>query len=141
MAISALFAACPKSNQLSRTGTAQWRGLLAAADVRRPIRLRVTADVGPLLCRRLGGYELMIPAELWRDLNVAQREAILRHELADYLRGDVWKSLAVRVLMLPHWFNPAAWWAVRRFDEAGEWACDQMVLDYAPGIDLCRKHY
>ncbi|HEX4144666.1 MAG TPA: M56 family metallopeptidase [Pirellulales bacterium] len=111
---------------------AQWRSLLVAAGVPRLIRLRVTADAGPLLCRRPSGYELMVPAGLWRDLEVDQRAAILRHELAHYLRGDLWKSLLARVLMLPHWFNPAAWWAVRRFEEAGEWACDQSVLDYAP---------
>ena len=31
----------------------------------------------------------------------------------------------MRGLALPHWFNPFAWWAVRRFDEAAEWACDR----------------
>ena len=32
--------------------------------------------------------------------------------------------MAARMLALPHWFNPLAWWAVRRYDEAAEWACD-----------------
>ena len=40
--------------------------------------------------------------------------------------------------MLPHWFNPLAWLAVRRFDEAAEWACDEV----AKGADLegCRAY-
>jgi RNA polymerase sigma-70 factor (ECF subfamily) len=122
----------PEKQAVAPDWEAQWRALLAEADVRRPIALRVTPNVGPLLCRRLRGYELMIPAALWRELTVGQREVILRHELAHYVRGDVWKSLAARALMLPHWFNPAAWWALRRFDEAAEWACDQAVVAHAP---------
>ena len=86
--------------------------------------LRVTEDLGPMLCRLPEGYELLVPAPLWRELNVRERDCILRHELAHFERGDVWKSLAVRLLALPHWFNPLAWFAVRRFDEAAEWACD-----------------
>ena len=71
------------------------------------------------------GYELFVPGPLWQELNATEHTAILRHELASLERSDVWKSLAVRVLALPHWFNPFAWWAVRRFDEAAEWACDR----------------
>jgi beta-lactamase regulating signal transducer with metallopeptidase domain len=110
----------------------QWRELLTQHGVRRPIPLRVTGDLGPLLCRRLRGYELLVPAGLWRDLSQSQRAAILRHELAHYHRADVWKSLAARVLALPQWFNPLAWLAVRRFDEAAEWACDQAATAGQP---------
>jgi len=85
-----------------------------------------------MLCRLPRGYELLVPGELWRELDADQRAAILRHELAHYLRGDVWKSLAVRVLALPHWFNPASWLAVRRFEEAAEWACDRAATGDAP---------
>ena len=82
-----------------------------------------------MLCRLPRGMELVVPERLWRDLSPAARRAILRHELAHYLRGDVWKSLAARVLALPHWFNPVAWLAVRRFEEAAEWACDAAAAD------------
>jgi beta-lactamase regulating signal transducer with metallopeptidase domain len=106
-----------------------WTAILSAADVRRPIPLRVTRDLGPLLCRLPRGYELLVPQPLWQELTCAERRAILRHELAHFVRGDVWKSLAVRVLALPHWFNPVAWWAVRSIDEAAEWACDAAASD------------
>jgi hypothetical protein len=49
----------------------------------------------------------------------------------------------VRVLALPHWFNPLAWWAVREFEEAGEWICDdlaagQTATEYARAlVQLC----
>src|SRR5262249_3827651 len=64
---------------------AQWYELLAAHGVRQPIQLRVTRRLGPMLCRLPRGYALLVPATLWRDLDVDEREAILRHELAHYL--------------------------------------------------------
>ena len=62
----------------------------------------------------------------------AGRLTLLRHELAHYQRGDHWKSVAVRLLALPHWFNPAAWWVVRRFDDCAEWACDERATHADP---------
>ncbi|HVU44290.1 MAG TPA: M56 family metallopeptidase [Xanthobacteraceae bacterium] len=103
----------------------EWQTLLTDHGITRTVPLRVTADMGPMLCRLPRGYELLVPGPLWQELNATERAAILRHELAHLERGDVWKSLAARVLALPHWFNPFSWWAVRRFDEAAEWACDR----------------
>ncbi len=103
----------------------EWRALLTDHGVQHTVPLRVTADMGPMLCRLPRGYELLVPGPLWQELNATERAAILRHELAHLVRRDVWKSLGVRVLALPHWFNAFAWWAVRRFDEAAEWACDR----------------
>jgi len=51
---------------------------------------------------------LVVPRDLWDDLPPQARSGILRHEAAHDLRRDAWKSLAVRILMLPHWFNPFA---------------------------------
>ncbi|HBO45346.1 MAG TPA: hypothetical protein DD670_15735, partial [Planctomycetaceae bacterium] len=93
----------------------------------------------PLLCRWPDGYELVVPAELWGSLGESARLGIMRHELAHYQRGDVWKSLAVRLLALPHWFNPAAWLAARRFEEAAEWACDEAaVAGHTPQTEYAR---
>ena len=102
------------------------------------VPLWVTANVGPLLCLVPRGYRLVVPAGLWQRLAPAGRLSILRHELAHLQRRDLLKSILVRLLMLPHWFNPLAWLAVRRFDEAAEWACDEV----AKGADLegCRAY-
>ncbi len=115
---------------------AQWLALLSAEGVRCSIPLRATSGAGPSLCRLPRGYVLLVPIETWSELSVAARAAILRHELMHYRRGDVWKSLAVRVLALPHWFNPAAWWSVRRFDEAAEWACDRAAVAELPATEF-----
>ncbi len=112
----------------------QWHALLAEGGRGDWVRLRVTESTGPLLCRLPRGYELFVPASLWKTLDARQREAILRHELAHWQRGDVWKSLAVRLLALPHWFNPVSWLAVRRFDEAAEWACDREAGGSQPTV-------
>ena len=110
----------------------EWRTSLDARGVRRSIPLRVTANLGPMLCRLPQGYALVVPEPLWRELDESGRRAILRHELAHYERGDVWWSLLARVLALPQWFNPTSWYCVRKFDEAAEWACDRAALAEQP---------
>lgn len=109
-----------------------WRRLLHGRGIDRPIPLRVVEGVGPVLCRVVGGYRLLLPRAQWSGLASDARLAILRHELAHYERRDVWKSLAARVLALPQWFNPLAWWVVANFDEAAEWACDGAVRRACP---------
>lgn len=114
----------------------EWRRLLDENHVRREIPLVATAHVGPSLCRLTRGYVLLVPREAWGSMSSAMRQAILRHELAHLLRGDVWWSLAARMLALPHWFNPAAWRCVRRFDEAAEWACDRAAINGLPATEF-----
>lgn len=90
---------------------------------------RMTEATGPLCCYFPFFYLILAPAHLWTKLDRAQRKAILRHELAHVIRHDVWKALAIRLLALPQWFNPFAWLAVRSFDQAAEWACDDVVME------------
>lgn len=104
----------------------EWDSILKAAKIKDDIPLLMHSS-GPLLCRMPRSYRLLVPSELWGSLTPSRRRLILLHELAHYRRGDVWKSLLVRVLLVPHWFNPLAWLAVRRFDEAAEWECDDVV--------------
>ena len=107
----------------------EWQQVLAESRVGRDVPLYVTYGLGPMLCRLPRGYRLVVPTDFWKALPRDARLGILRHELAHYQRGDLWKSLFVRLLALPHWFNPLAWWAVRRFEECGEWACDGRAAD------------
>jgi beta-lactamase regulating signal transducer with metallopeptidase domain len=119
----------------------EWRLALAEHGGMRRMELLVTANFGPLVCWTPQGRRVLVPENLWRELNAVQRLAVLRHELAHCRRGDLWKSLAVRLLAAPHWFNPFAWQAVRKFDEAAEWACDALAqrteedrLEYAKAL-------
>jgi beta-lactamase regulating signal transducer with metallopeptidase domain len=124
----------------SAAGSDEWQSEFEAAcesiHPRKNVSLFVTDNLGPLLCRRRGEYLLVVPQSLWHSLTSSQRIAIVHHELAHYRRGDLWKCLAVRFLALPHWFNPLAWFAVRRFDEAAEWACDEVATsDRVPATE------
>lgn len=106
----------------------EWKRISREVADRRKPQFRLTDDVGPLCCYVPFFYLILAPERLWRTFQPAQREQVLRHELAHVVRGDLWKSAAIRILTLPQWFNPVAWLAVRRFDEAGEWACDDLVV-------------
>lgn len=111
----------------------EWHQALAEASVKSRVRLCVTEELGPFVCRVWREHRLVVPASLWGALSSPERCAILRHELAHVRRRDLELSLLARLLALPHWFNPLGWWAVRNFEEAGEWACDDAVRRRAPG--------
>lgn len=106
----------------------EWRRIQELEGVKRPVPMLVAEDFGPALTRRPEGYALIVPLEGWDRLSAEERESIMRHELAHYRRGDIWKSCLARFLTLPHWFNPLAWAAVRRYEDAAEWACDEAAL-------------
>lgn len=111
---------------------AEWSEVLAAHGIQRRIPLYAHPRIGPLLCWLPSGYRVVVPLNCWRHFSAAQRRVILEHELAHYVRGDVWTTILVRILALPHWFNPCAWWAVRKFEEGGEWACDAHLAARSP---------
>ncbi len=106
---------------------AQLDGLASQWGLRESVPLRVHHSLGPLLARSPRGYRIIVPRGPWEQLTPGQRQAVLAHELAHLHRGDVWKSLLMRLVAAAHWFNPLAWWAVAKFDEAAEWSCDAVV--------------
>jgi BlaR1 peptidase M56 len=119
----------PTSNPNGRTSG---DALQRQAGLRQLVPLAVAEEAGPLLCRLPGGYRLIVPRAHWQLLEPSQRLLVLRHELAHIQRRDVWKSLGMRVLALPHWFNPLVWQIIRQFDECAEWACDEAAAQSAP---------
>jgi len=122
----------PLGEPADAADVATWQQLLGQRHICREIPLRVADGLGPALCRLPGGYRLLLPRAAWQELPAEARMSVLLHELAHYERGDVWKSLVARLLALPHWFNPFAWWAVWNFDDGAEWACDEAVRRAVP---------
>lgn len=110
----------------------QWRTVQEQSGLAANVPILVTNQTGPLLCRVWGGYRLLIPQHAWSQLSGDQRHAILQHELAHLRRCDLWKSFAMRLLALPHWFNPLVWWVIREFDYQAEIACDRAALQNQP---------
>ncbi len=97
-------------------------------------KMLVSEASGPMLVRRPGGYVLVVPEAFWRSLSEDQRHGVLLHELAHLLRRDVWRQCLVHLAAAVHWWNPAAWWCVRRYEEAAEWACDESLTRQHPRI-------
>ena len=128
----ALLRALKQSTDSSGLWRVEWNQIMREHGVKSEIPLRIHPSLGPMICYGQRGYQVVVPRELWEELTPLQRELVLKHELAHFLRGDVWKSTLVRLLAVPHWFNPMAWFAVRKFEESGEWACDQFLLEHDP---------
>ncbi|MGO9112045.1 MAG: M56 family metallopeptidase, partial [Thermoguttaceae bacterium] len=120
-----------------RPGTSDWaeelRELLRQRSIVCTISLLVTRSIGPALCWAPWSYRICVPGPSWAKLAPTQRCHILRHELAHFERADLWRLLVVRLLALPHWFNPFAWWAVHEIAQSAEWACDQAATGRNPG--------
>jgi len=111
---------------------ANWQWLIERTQAPKRLPLRLTTATGPLLCLLPRGYEVWAPQRFWLASSLAEQEAILRHELSHYRRGDIWKTWLLAAFALPQWFNPAAWWAVWNFQQAGEWLCDLEAAGSSP---------
>ncbi len=116
----------------------EWQELVVDLGVSKSVKLGVTADLGPALCLLPSGYHVFIPESLWQQLDGHQRRAILLHELTHYQRGDLWKSLALRLIVILHWFNLGAWWSIRRFEASAEWLCDDRVKEKFGAVPYSR---
>ncbi len=119
----------PDIDELPTEYQAQWREVCQRTGLSSSIPLWGLANLGPACGLMKGRFVVFVPTERWQTFSAEQRWAILLHEAAHLKRGDLWRSLCVRLLALPQWFNPLAWRMVRRFDEAAEWACDEFVLN------------
>ncbi len=69
-------------------------------------------------------------AATWLD---DRRQAVLLHELVHVARFDWPARMIARITRAAYWFNPLAWWAVRRLDLEQELACDEEVLALGTG--------
>ena len=103
--------------------TTEWNALSG----RRTIPLYVSQNVGPALVRLPLRFVLVVPQTAWERLTAEQRSRVMRHELAHFRRYDLCTSAAAWLMVLPHWFNPLAWTALRRFDALAELACDDFA--------------
>ncbi len=106
----------------------QWEKITKYENLPNPVPMRMSPQLGPTLFRRMHGYEIVVPMELWKTLQPRERLCLLRLQLAHLRSRDLWKFFIVRLLVLPHWFNPLSWIALRRFDRSVDFACDETVF-------------
>jgi uncharacterized protein YhaN len=104
---------------------------------------RARRQVGyPRHVRLVSSRHVQVPATvgLWSPIvvlpahgnswNHQRRSAVLHHELVHVARFDWPVRLIARLARAAYWFNPVAWWAVRRLDLEQELACDEEVLSH-----------
>ncbi|MGI9472461.1 MAG: M56 family metallopeptidase [Rubripirellula sp.] len=125
-----LLAVLRKFDRAPRQWQDGWRSIVKqsrrVADATRCDML-FSKSVGPLMVRHPAGYSLIVPERFWIGLTAEQRRGVMLHELAHVERRDVWWQLVARGIAVVHWFNPIAWWALRQFENAAEYACDDRV--------------
>jgi beta-lactamase regulating signal transducer with metallopeptidase domain len=85
-------------------------------------QIRVPAAIGFLR------PAILLPAWALTDLDPAEMNAVLLHELAHLRRWDDWTNLAQQVLRALFFFQPAVWWIGRSLAMEREMACDDLAL-------------
>jgi beta-lactamase regulating signal transducer with metallopeptidase domain len=71
---------------------------------------------------------LCVPQDFEARFDAAQQQLMLAHEQVHLARHDTRINLVAAVLHTVHWFNPLAWWALRRMRADQELACDAATL-------------
>ncbi len=96
--------------------------------IRGTVRLLITPRLTAAVCIGVFRSTILLPitASEW---SAAHRRTILRHELNHVRRRDnLTNHLALAVCAF-YWFNPIAWWALKRLRVAREGACDDAVIN------------
>ena len=99
----------------------------ARIGLRRSVRLLVSDAVEMPATAGLVRPVVVIPEHAGQWLT-ERREAVLLHELIHVARFDWPARIVARLALALYWFNPLAWWAVRRLELEQELACDEEVL-------------
>ena len=103
-----------------------------------PRILLVSASLSPMLFGFGRWATIVIPSRLWEGLDIAQKRAMLAHELAHYKRGDHWvRGLELVVGSLFFWF-PLVRIARAQIERMEETCCDLNAVD---ALDRDRRLY
>jgi beta-lactamase regulating signal transducer with metallopeptidase domain/lipoprotein NlpI len=92
---------------------------------------------------------IVLPDGLSTQLNAAELEAVLLHELAHVRRRDNLSASMSHLVVCAFWFYPPIWWLEWRMLREREAACDEIVLaqganaeEYLSGlVKVCRMSY
>jgi beta-lactamase regulating signal transducer with metallopeptidase domain/uncharacterized GH25 family protein len=92
----------------------------------------VPGRVSPMLWAFVGPARIVVPSELFSELDGPACQTLLLHELVHYRRGDQWIRWLELVALGLYWWNPIAWLLRREIRLAEEMACDAWVVSQRP---------
>ena len=87
----------------------------------------VRAKISPLLWAFFRRPVLLLPIELWTNLNDDEKTAVLKHELAHFQRLDHWVRPVEALATITHWWCPILWWTKRELHRYEERCCDALA--------------
>ncbi len=93
---------------------------------------QVPGRVSPMLWAFVGPARIVVPSELFSELEGPARRTLLLHELVHYRRGDQWIRWLELVSLGLYWWHPVAWLLRREIRLAEEMACDAWVVSQSP---------
>ncbi len=106
--------------------------LRGAMGCRRPVALREVPDLTTPATAGRRRPVVMLPDD-WRSWSVAERRAVLAHELAHIVRGDYATGLLARLAVVLNYYHPLVRWMAARLQLQQEQAADALGARFAGG--------
>ena len=88
--------------------------------------------ISPLLWAFCCKAQIILPERLLAELDEAEQDTLLLHELAHYRRGDHWVRLIELVTTALYWWYPVVRWVRREIRLTEEACCDAWVIHTEP---------
>lgn len=93
---------------------------------------QVPGRISPMIWAFTGPARIIVPTDLFNNLDQSAQQTLLLHELVHYRRGDhLVRWLELLTLGL-YWWHPIAWLVRREIRLAEELACDASVVAQRP---------
>jgi beta-lactamase regulating signal transducer with metallopeptidase domain len=96
--------------------------------VGRRLALRLSDEVMTPFVMGVWRATVILPVSAVMQLDAAQLEAVLAHELAHVRRWDYLLNLLQTAVECLFFFHPAVWWVSRRARELREICCDEVAM-------------
>jgi bla regulator protein blaR1 len=95
---------------------------------RGPLFEWVQAKLSPMIWSLGWRPRLIVPRDLWKSLDEAQRSTLIVHELAHLRRGDHRVRYFELFVTTLFWWHPLVWWVRQALRDAEEHCCDAWVV-------------
>jgi beta-lactamase regulating signal transducer with metallopeptidase domain len=105
-----------------------FRRVASRIRVGRRVALRISDEVMTPFVMGVWRATVILPVSAVMQLDAAQLEAVLAHELAHVRRWDYLLNLLQTAVECLFFFHPAVWWVSRRARELREICCDEVAM-------------